>query len=389
MAPTTRSVSVRLNGRAMQHVPSSVHAPLNKDHRITKPNATPKPFFTPGNRDSVTPHSSSSSSSTSPENKPEDDDELEEGEIREYGKSSRSSETTLSPRRSPLWDAIHAWEALRASQQSSSSSSSRSSYRQRWDFEVVDRSRCLPGIVFETAYHTAMASSAGASADNLTETTRGYVYTKYRKFVILEKHATHIQALPIYTHNGTGLDRKRQFEHEFVCVRDRDCPADKHEPEEGVHGTLFGIREPGFKATFIGGRAVLKLTEMVSFSIHASGGLVARVEGRLEDDSLRKLACLVHSVRAKRLEDVFLQGGGGEQTQRPREEVVSKLARENHCLKTNMILVEANHKTAVMQEQRENERLKRRIEQLEAEVAKLRGQTTEGNLSPKWAKLDF
>lgn len=153
-----------------------------------------------------------------------------------------------------------------------------------------------------------MGSAAHASGDNLTETTRGYVYTKYRKFVILEKHATHIQALPIYTHNGTGLDHKRHFEHEFVCVRDRDCPADEREPEEGVNGTLYGIREPGFKATFIRGRTVLKLTEMVSFSMR---GLLARVEGRLEGESLRTLACLAHNVRAKCLEDVFLLGGGG------------------------------------------------------------------------------
>lgn len=49
----------------------------------------------------------------------------------------------------------------------------------------------------------------------------GIVHSKYRKCVVIARFATHVIALPIYTHGGQGLANK-WHKDDFVSVRDVD-----------------------------------------------------------------------------------------------------------------------------------------------------------------------
>lgn len=54
----------------------------------------------------------------------------------------------------------------------------------------------------------------------------GYIHTKLRKSVVVAMFAQHYVAVPMYTHNGGGLDRKPD-RGEFVPVTDaRSCGGD-------------------------------------------------------------------------------------------------------------------------------------------------------------------
>ena len=71
--------------------------------------------------------------------------------------------------------------------------------------------------------HGATLSSDTTSSSSpdfsITPSHYGYIHTKLRKFIIVALFAQHYVALPMYTHNGDGLDKKPD-KNEFVSVRD-------------------------------------------------------------------------------------------------------------------------------------------------------------------------
>ena len=87
-----------------------------------------------------------------------------------------------------------------------------------------------PGMIIRAALHEA--SSGGMSVITeatdgdkyLTESKFGTIHTKYRKFIVLALFQTHYLAMPIYTHNGQGLEGK-QCPEEYVSVQDHRANA--------------------------------------------------------------------------------------------------------------------------------------------------------------------
>ncbi|KAI2627085.1 hypothetical protein GGS26DRAFT_592702 [Hypomontagnella submonticulosa] len=148
-----------------------------------------------------------------------------------------------------------------------------------------------PGVIFSAPVHTSTSSEemyVPYDDPNLTATPFGTVLSKFRKMVILKVYGEHVQCLPIYTHNGRGLDGK-EFPREYVSIRD---VADEHPaPDEGPHKGIRALRNDEFNGTFIKGRSVVKLTEIFSHRFEAP----ATIEGRLDldSDSRRRLFDLV------------------------------------------------------------------------------------------------
>ncbi|KAI0477349.1 hypothetical protein GGR56DRAFT_691895 [Xylariaceae sp. FL0804] len=180
-----------------------------------------------------------------------------------------------------------------------------------------------PGTVFSTGHHTADGcgpggdggAGGGGGGDELhvstadphrTATPFGTVHSKFRKFVVWRAFAEHCVCLPLYTHHGRGLDlgnRHRNnnnnpaassFAAEFVSVRDA---AERHpEPAEGPHGAaLLAWRDPDFRgrAAFVGGRAVVKLTEPYCHRYDVPATIEGALDGNGDGGSAARLFRLV------------------------------------------------------------------------------------------------
>lgn len=89
----------------------------------------------------------------------------------------------------------------------------------------LPREAFKPGMIVRAVLHepTFRAMSIASDATNaekyLTDSKYGTIITKYRKFIILALFRNHYLALPIYSHNGRGLEGKAQPD-EYVSVQD-------------------------------------------------------------------------------------------------------------------------------------------------------------------------
>ncbi|KAI0829141.1 hypothetical protein F5Y06DRAFT_302143 [Hypoxylon sp. FL0890] len=152
-----------------------------------------------------------------------------------------------------------------------------------------------PGVIFSAPFHTPGSPDEMYISNqdpHLTASPYGTINSKYRKMVVLRVFGEHVQCLPIYTHNGRGLEGK-EFPKEYVSIRDLNdhCP----EEDEGPYRGLLASRDSEYKGTFISGRSVVKLTEVCSHRYEAP----ATIEGRLDvvnSDSKRRLFDLVKLV---------------------------------------------------------------------------------------------
>ncbi|KAL9000728.1 MAG: hypothetical protein Q9169_000764 [Polycauliona sp. 2 TL-2023] len=97
-----------------------------------------------------------------------------------------------------------------------------------------------PGTLFRAVLHDQdfAAISSGSQITVLdkhrTPSAYGTIFTKVRHMIVLALYEDHYIAIPLFTHNGTGLDKKVRKD-EFVSIRDnRDKnpipPLSKHKP---------------------------------------------------------------------------------------------------------------------------------------------------------------
>ncbi|TLD28440.1 hypothetical protein PspLS_03682 [Pyricularia sp. CBS 133598] len=159
------------------------------------------------------------------------------------------------------------------------------------------------GTVFSTAHHTA---AGGPDDPEHMTTTRYYgrVYSKYRKFIVVECNEVSFVALPIYTCNGTGLSKKSSREiPEYIDVMDRrvEIPG----PANGVNGRLFCVADgedenapvlrnnKDHSRVGAKGNACVRLTEPCSFRY----SIWSQIEAQLTADSVR----LLREVRATKM----------------------------------------------------------------------------------------
>lgn len=115
-------------------------------------------------------------------------------------------------------------------------------------------------------------------------TKLGIVHSKYRKFVVIARFATHVLALPIYTHGGRGLASK-SHKNEFVSIRDADSRMQVARAES-IHNTVWHERYPEFMNGFSNWFAMTNHT-----SVHLTApyshpmSLKCTISGRFYEDS--------------------------------------------------------------------------------------------------------
>jgi hypothetical protein len=82
-----------------------------------------------------------------------------------------------------------------------------------------------PGMIVRALIHEpGLRGVSGVSTATIvdrytTDSKFGAICSKYRKMIVINTYEDHYLAIPLYTHNGRGLDRKSKPD-EFVSVRD-------------------------------------------------------------------------------------------------------------------------------------------------------------------------
>ncbi|KAI9702987.1 MAG: hypothetical protein M1836_008201 [Candelina mexicana] len=84
----------------------------------------------------------------------------------------------------------------------------------------VNKNSFRPGMIFRAVIHEPLADrKAAKGGKGRTESNHGPICTKYRKLIVIGIYEDHVVALPIYTHNGEGLNHKLNPD-EYVSIRD-------------------------------------------------------------------------------------------------------------------------------------------------------------------------
>ncbi|KAI0515034.1 hypothetical protein F5B22DRAFT_646913 [Xylaria bambusicola] len=157
--------------------------------------------------------------------------------------------------------------------------------------KVHPASSYKPGVIFSAPHHTAGSDDLWVSVNDPynTATPFGKVHSKYRKMVVIRAFGEHCICLPIYSHNGKGLEGKDNL-IEYVSIRDA---ADRNpEKAEGMHNRLLAVGNDDFRGKIVAGKSCIKLTELTSHRYDVP----TTIEGRLEEkksDSKEELLALV------------------------------------------------------------------------------------------------
>ncbi|TGJ86337.1 hypothetical protein E0Z10_g2403 [Xylaria hypoxylon] len=136
------------------------------------------------------------------------------------------------------------------------------------------------GVIFSAPHHTASTDDTrwvSITDPYNTATPFGIVHSKYRKMIIIKVFGEHCICVPIYSHNGRGLEGK-EFITEYVSIRDAH---DRHpQPPEGLHLRLLAVGNRDFRGRIVAGKSSVKLTEFCSHRYDAP----ATIEGKIEDE---------------------------------------------------------------------------------------------------------
>lgn len=159
----------------------------------------------------------------------------------------------------------------------------------------------IRGILHEQDYIAATTGSNLTIQDkNRTDSRYGPICTKVRKMIVLALFQDHYTAIPLFTHNGNGLDRKEKPE-EFVSVKDHRArdpgPAlSKHKPlRTEALGKSVDLFDP-------------KSTAHITYALPRKYDLPIIQEGCLTQDSLNYLIVLFKSYAPREMQDVALVG---------------------------------------------------------------------------------
>ncbi|KAI1373504.1 hypothetical protein F4677DRAFT_462251 [Hypoxylon crocopeplum] len=194
--------------------------------------------------------------------------------------SPRSRARRIDPKQ---FNAEHARELKRWNQVSSLLYGHTTSSLRKTDV-THPREVYFPGVIFSAPIHTSSSSDEKYvmyDDPNLTATPFGTVWSKYRKMIVLRVFGEHCICLPIYTHNGQGLEGK-EFTKEFVSIR--DIAARIPVSDEGPYMGIRAVRDTDYSGTFIEGKACVKLSELYSHRYEAQ----ATIEGKLDTLSFSK-----------------------------------------------------------------------------------------------------
>ncbi|KAL8766087.1 MAG: hypothetical protein Q9209_007053 [Squamulea sp. 1 TL-2023] len=123
--------------------------------------------------------------------------------------------------------------------------------------KLLLKEQYYPGMIIRALVHeqdfeaSSSKSNITVSQDKYrTASDYGTIYTKCRKMIVLAKYEDHYTAIPVFTHNGNGLQHKVKPD-EYVSIKDNrtndECPAQsKHghlETENMCNGTeIFHVK---------------------------------------------------------------------------------------------------------------------------------------------------
>ncbi|KAI1111320.1 hypothetical protein F5Y14DRAFT_443399 [Nemania sp. NC0429] len=153
---------------------------------------------------------------------------------------------------------------------------------------IQEKSKYRVGVIFSAPHHTAGSGDerwVSVSDPYQTATPYGVVHSKYRKMVVIKAFGEHCICLPIYSHNGRGLEGKQDIAEEYVDIR--DVFDRRPQAPEGVYAPLLAVGGPDVRGCVVTGKSCVKLTEICSHRYDAP----ATIEGELDDD-LSKLRVL-------------------------------------------------------------------------------------------------
>ncbi|KAL8920531.1 MAG: hypothetical protein Q9172_004458 [Xanthocarpia lactea] len=156
------------------------------------------------------------------------------------------------------------------------------------------------GMIIRAILHEQNFTSTSSSRTEVTDKTywdspHGRICTKYRKMIVLAKHADHYTAIPIYTHNGKGLIEKEDPD-EYVSIIDN---RDNHP------GPALSRHSPLKTNQMNGGAKLLhiKSTAHITYPVSRKYDLPIVYEGSLQEDSLALLVRLVSDATPRCLRD--------------------------------------------------------------------------------------
>ena len=161
--------------------------------------------------------------------------------------------------------------------------------------KVMTPEVCVVGDVFRAAVHEQDLSDVpgwtGPVDDNHTcATNAGAVYSKVRWMIVVAVYRTHYNAIPLYTHNKSGLENKpEEVKEEYASVHDsrvRRSGFENQSPDNPVlDASMFA------NTTILHGKTVAHLTA----PLQRKFGLYVEEQGRLSKKSAQDLVNMYRS----------------------------------------------------------------------------------------------
>ena len=124
-----------------------------------------------------------------------------------------------------------------------------------------------------------------------TDSKFGAIFTKYRHMIVIALYQDHYVAVPLYTHNGKGLEHKVKAD-EFVSVQDHRVPGEFKK---------LSIHQPIVTETMNAGVRYIdpKSTAHYTYPVSRKYGLPVVAEGQVKKVCLTSLTALVNNAANK------------------------------------------------------------------------------------------
>ncbi|KAI4097804.1 MAG: hypothetical protein LQ344_000076 [Seirophora lacunosa] len=167
--------------------------------------------------------------------------------------------------------------------------------------KILHKSQFKPGMLIRGWLHE-QDYSATSTGSNLTvmdpcrsDTRFGTVCSKYRKMIVLALFEDHYLAIPMFTHNGNGLEFKTNT-NEFISVHDHRYKGE-HVKQNGHKPLVTEVINRGIDLYD------LKCTAHVTYALSRRYDLEIVLEGALTKPSTNRLIELYHKFAPKHLKD--------------------------------------------------------------------------------------
>ncbi|KAI9759983.1 MAG: hypothetical protein M1835_000262 [Candelina submexicana] len=156
---------------------------------------------------------------------------------------------------------------------------------------VLDKKYYRPGMIFLTTQHEPMIEDMPLDSRYTTESQHGSICSKMRPMIVVALFERHCIAVPLFTHNGKGIEGKNA--KEYVSVRDNRLNGSFKALSE--YKPLLTERMNEGSST-INPLSVAQLT----YPVCVRYGFRIIHQGHLTDDSLLDLIMLYNAVIPKR-----------------------------------------------------------------------------------------